>query len=159
MCYKKFTKSEQVQRGKHLSCHLSCLSLFCLACCKDFGGAFETRLALFLWARTYTVDMPYMWSITYSKACREASPYSVPSFVSSSNRTDISSIPSSVYLSRTDISCIPSSICLKVEACQFLYSKGRREASPYSVSSSVPSSIHGWHHIIILYNVEAKKLL
>jgi hypothetical protein len=24
---------------------------------------------------------------------------------------------------------------------------------------SVPSSIHGWHHIIILYNVKAEKLL
>jgi hypothetical protein len=24
---------------------------------------------------------------------------------------------------------------------------------------SIPSSIHGWHHIIILYNVKAEKLL
>jgi hypothetical protein len=28
-----------------------------------------------------------------------------------------------------------------------------------SVPSSDPSSIHGWHHIIILYNVKAEKLL
>jgi hypothetical protein len=28
-----------------------------------------------------------------------------------------------------------------------------------SIHPSVPSSIHGWHHIIILYNVEAEKLL
>ncbi len=55
-----------------------------------------------------------------------------PSSVPSSNRTDISPIPSSVYLSRTDISCIPSSVYLsrmdiscipssaylKIEACQ-----------------------------------------
>jgi hypothetical protein len=28
-----------------------------------------------------------------------------------------------------------------------------------SILSSVPLSIHGWHHIIILYNVKAEKLL
>jgi hypothetical protein len=28
-----------------------------------------------------------------------------------------------------------------------------------SVLSSIPSSVHGWHHIIILYNVKAEKLL
>lgn len=28
MCYKKFTKSGQVQLGKHLSCHLSCHLIF-----------------------------------------------------------------------------------------------------------------------------------
>jgi hypothetical protein len=28
-----------------------------------------------------------------------------------------------------------------------------------SVPSSIPSSIHEWHHIIILYNVKAEKLL
>jgi hypothetical protein len=28
-----------------------------------------------------------------------------------------------------------------------------------SVPSSVSSAIHGWHHIIILYNVKAEKLL
>jgi hypothetical protein len=28
-----------------------------------------------------------------------------------------------------------------------------------SVPSSIPSSIHGWHHIIILYNVKAEKLM
>jgi hypothetical protein len=28
-----------------------------------------------------------------------------------------------------------------------------------SVPSSIPSSIQGWHHIIILYNVKAEKLL
>jgi hypothetical protein len=41
------------------------------------------------------------------------------------------------------------------------YSKGRHEAFSIhpSVSSSVSSSIHGWHHVIILYNVQAEKLL
>jgi hypothetical protein len=33
-----------------------------------------------------------------------------------------------------------------------LYIKGRREA--FSIHPSVPSSVHGWHHIIILYNVK-----
>jgi hypothetical protein len=28
-----------------------------------------------------------------------------------------------------------------------------------SIHPSVPSSIHGWHHIIILHNVKAEKLL
>jgi hypothetical protein len=27
------------------------------------------------------------------------------------------------------------------------------------IPSSVPSSIHGWHHIIILYNVKNEKLM
>jgi hypothetical protein len=43
------------------------------------------------------------------------------------------------------------------------YSKGRRERNELSihlsVPSSVPSSIHGWHHINILYNVKPEKLL
>jgi hypothetical protein len=49
--------------------------------------------------------------------------------------------------------------------------KGRRRPFSWSFPSirpvihfswsfpSVPSSIHGWHHIIILYNVKAEKLL
>jgi hypothetical protein len=46
------------------------------------------------------LEMPILTSLTYSKGRREASPYFVSSSVPSSNRMDISSIPSSVYLSR-----------------------------------------------------------
>jgi hypothetical protein len=46
----------------------------------------------------------------------------------------------------------------KLDQFRITYSKGHRGRNE-AFHPSVPSSIHGWHHIIILYNVKAEKLL